>query len=71
MSRMPLGPGPAAYMLPSAFGYYDGNQLCQHAKGYSFGLRGKDLIKKIGPGPGAYRTFALTRYGRSRYFKFT
>ncbi|XP_018794651.1 PREDICTED: outer dense fiber protein 3-like protein 2 [Bactrocera latifrons] len=71
MSRRPLGPGPGAYMLPSSFGYSNNVPTGRRSPGYSFGLRGPDDIKKAGPGPGAYKTDALTRYGKSRYLNYS
>lgn len=70
-SRCLTGPGPGAYMLPSSFGYNNNEPTGRRSPGYSFGLRGPDDIKKAGPGPGAYKTDALTRYGKSRYFNYS
>lgn len=58
-------------MLPSSFGYYNNEQTNQRSPGYTFGLRASDGIKNAGPGPGAYKTDALTRYGKSRYFNYS
>lgn len=79
-----LGPGPAAYKLPTSIGYdYEGTpgkKVERHVPNmYSFGLRPPEKNSTLGPGPipnspppkaGAY-TEMVTRHGKPPNYKYS
>lgn len=79
-----LGPGPAAYTLPTSVGYqFEGKPLKKidrHIpKMYSFGVRPHTGYSTLGPGPipntppakkGEYEPI-MTRHGKTASYKYT
>ncbi|XP_034099454.1 protein CIMAP1D [Drosophila sulfurigaster albostrigata] len=70
--RRQSGPGPAAYTLPSTFGFEKCDARMRRGPQYSFG-RKPDLpvIKKHGPGPAEYQIGQITRFGSAKGLEFS
>ncbi|XP_017855280.1 outer dense fiber protein 3-like protein 2 [Drosophila busckii] len=66
------GPGPAAYTLPSTFGFESCDARMRRGPQYSFGRRtALPAVKKSGPGPAEYQIGQVTRYGNARGLQFS
>ncbi|KAL7741367.1 hypothetical protein ACLKA6_013809 [Drosophila palustris] len=66
------GPGPAAYTLPSTFGYENCDARKRRGPQYSFGSRpALSALKKYGPGPADYQIGQITRFGNAKGLEFS
>ncbi|XP_023173873.1 outer dense fiber protein 3-like protein 2 [Drosophila hydei] len=71
MARVPSGPGPNAYVLPTTVGYENHDNRKPRMPQYSFGARTKSRNGDTGPGPGAYQVNQWTRYGKGGGLQYT
>lgn len=67
------GPGPAAYTLPSTFGFEKCDSRLPRGPQYSFGRKpALPSVKKVGPGPAEYRIgHSITRFGNAKGLEFS
>lgn len=67
------GPGPAAYTLPSTFGFEKCDTRMPRGPQYSFGRKpALPSVKKIGPGPAEYQIgHTITRFGNAKGLEFS
>ncbi|XP_034472267.1 outer dense fiber protein 3-like protein 2 [Drosophila innubila] len=66
------GPGPAAYTLPSTFGFEKCDARLRRGPQYSFGSKpAMPAFKKYGPGPADYQIGQITRFGNAKGLEFS